>query len=636
MRDASLPKPGPTMSRFPSVSCSAAALVFVLPLVSQWPTSPSVNLPIGDRTGEQATPKLAATADGGCYIAWFDNASGNYDVYLQRLDAAGVEQWPHNGVLVSSQPQQSSLVDWDLVADSAGGAVIAFCDIRNGPDLDVYAYRFSPTGMPVWGANGVTLSNNADFEAAPQLAETSDGEFVVAWSRSPNSGTGSIVVQKLTAAGTPRFLPDGIAIPGDPNTRPGFVDVAAVDGAGGFALAWARDTSFLGNRYLYAQKFDANGQSQWGMTPLSVFDSNSMPIAHQARIVGDGAGGAWLAWHFSLGSLFTTRTQRIDSTGAEVFAHDGIDVSIEANTSKLDPAIALETVSGDLLVAFGVRNSGQSQWGVSVQRVTAAGALLWTGDGTRVAAFDGINEFGIRLTPYAGGAMVLWLEQASSLPQETIRASRVDAAGQVAWVGAPLTVASTVSEKLRPAVDATPSGVALVAWSDRRTDSGDVYAQNVNPNGALGARLASAMVYGSGVNPAGSMAVGALPRIGSAAELLLDNPPGTQPAGTLPFVLFALAPDPAFPSGTQLPGFGMAGVGAAGELLLDGSTALGGAFPAPVWSGSGTPSVLPVPVPFVTSLAGVSLYAQALFVDPTPGASVPLGLTDAAVLTVGF
>ena len=69
-------------------------------VMGQWSTNPAANLTVADMGGEQVQPKIRATPDGGCYVSWFDNRTGGYDVYLQRLNAAGVEQWPHNGVLV--------------------------------------------------------------------------------------------------------------------------------------------------------------------------------------------------------------------------------------------------------------------------------------------------------------------------------------------------------------------------------------------------------------------------------------------------------------------------------------------------------------------------------------------------------
>jgi hypothetical protein len=91
--------------------------------------------------------KIAASPDGGCYISWFQNEGGNYNVYMQSLDSRGNEQWAHGGVLVSNHTSLSSLVDYDLIADSAGNAVIVFTDARDGTDRDVFAYRVSSSGQ---------------------------------------------------------------------------------------------------------------------------------------------------------------------------------------------------------------------------------------------------------------------------------------------------------------------------------------------------------------------------------------------------------------------------------------------------------------------------------------------------------
>ena len=56
---------------------------------AQWSEDPSQNLAVADRSGEQTQVKIHPTADGGAYVSWFDNSTGGYDVYLQRLDAGG-------------------------------------------------------------------------------------------------------------------------------------------------------------------------------------------------------------------------------------------------------------------------------------------------------------------------------------------------------------------------------------------------------------------------------------------------------------------------------------------------------------------------------------------------------------------
>ena len=95
-----------------SFLCVGSVLVALLgggpAAIGAWSPDPAVNLAIADRTGEQTQPKVRATADGGCYISWFDNSTGGYDVYLQRIDAAGNEQWAHNGILLAEHAQALS------------------------------------------------------------------------------------------------------------------------------------------------------------------------------------------------------------------------------------------------------------------------------------------------------------------------------------------------------------------------------------------------------------------------------------------------------------------------------------------------------------------------------------------------
>ena len=87
--------------------CSCRNLVIALvvaatgigaPAFGQWSSNTAANLNIANRGSDQNQPKVRPTSDGGCYISWFDGIGSGWDVRLQRLNAKGVEQWPHNGV----------------------------------------------------------------------------------------------------------------------------------------------------------------------------------------------------------------------------------------------------------------------------------------------------------------------------------------------------------------------------------------------------------------------------------------------------------------------------------------------------------------------------------------------------------
>ena len=145
----------------------------------------------------------------------------------------------------------------------------------------------------------------------------------------------------------------------------------------------------------------------------------------------------------------------------------------------------------------------------------------------------------------------------------------------------------------------------------------------------------STTLYGCGVNPAGSMSVaGGSPAIGDTLELGLDNPLGTQAAGSLTVLALAVAPDAAFPCGLGVPGLGMAGAGAVGELLVDFSIP-GLLLNGPAWAGPGSPAVFQLPIPCNPLLVGSTVYAQGAIVDPVAAQGVTVGLTDAVEILLG-
>ncbi len=473
-----------------SMSFVAAAIAWLLTsgvAGAQWPNDSDANLLIADRPSEQVTPKIVSTSDGGSYVAWFDLASGNYDVYLQRLDRDGYEMWPHNGNLISSHSQNSWLVDWDLIADSQDNAVVVFGDARSGSDLDIYAYRISPGGDFLWGPDGVTLSNNSDFEPAPRAVETTDGQFVFVWSRLPDASDGKIMMQRLTAEGVPLFVAGGIPIAGEPGEGPGNPDiVASVDGS--VIVSWVRDVSTLYSspRHLRAERFSAVGATLWG-APVDVFNAGNLPIAYAPTLQADGVGGALFVWHYSPATLFDSYVQRLDVAGVERFAHNGVRVTTTTGRNHLDPTLSWRSQVEEMFVFWRELNSSQSQWGIYGQRVSESGSRLWGDGGHQFMPIDGTFDFALRSAPTLDGAMFFWItEPTQTYDENQILGVRVDQAGDPVWSPDPILVSSYLSGKSRLPITLDFSGTVKLVWEDDRNGSPDIYGQSVNPDGSLG------------------------------------------------------------------------------------------------------------------------------------------------------
>lgn len=512
------------MSIHRSSSILVGLTALVAPAAAQWNSSPTLNTPVCVQPGDQAVPKAAATGDGGTWIGWFDHRGANYDVYVQLLDRDGNAAFAVDGLLVSSNAQSTSLVDWDLIADSSGGCVLAFTDTRAGGDLDVYAYRISPTGQFLWGANGVALSNNSDYEPNPSIAELSDGSFAFVWAQIPNSGTGSIRAQRLDVNGVPLYVGGDIALATGTatNEKPGFCKVVAAEN-GGYVVMWLRNiATFLSPRHIKAQKYDASGVAQWnGGAPTSVYDASAVPIAHQPILQSDGAGGAVFCWHNGA-TFFESYVQRVNASGVEQFAHNGIAVSLEANVGEFDPALAYLPASGDMIVVYDRRDAAQGARGIGVQRISAAGARLWGNDGVELEPIDSVTEGRQRIVPFGDGALVTYFQFPVFGGQgSNILARRIDGSGADVWNATVVAADGQVSRD-KPLLVIDSVGTARAVWDDERADSGDIYAQDIHVDGALGP-IATCTANNFCVSAVNSVGAGATIGWSGSTSLALNN-----------------------------------------------------------------------------------------------------------------
>jgi plastocyanin len=148
-----------------------------------------------------------------------------------------------------------------------------------------------------------------------------------------------------------------------------------------------------------------------------------------------------------------------------------------------------------------------------------------------------------------------------------------------------------------------------------------------------GAPAGEAATYGESVNPAGSLRLQTgSPAIGTNFTLRLQNPDDPSAGPGVGLLFFATSPDPSFPLGTVLPGFGLS-PSPAGELLLslvppDPAIVLG----PQLWSEGGTVDFV-IPLPGDPNLVGQSLYAQGALVDTTTANGI--GLPNGLQLTFG-
>ena len=499
-----------SVMRFGAAIFAAAAAVGA-PAGAIWSNDPVRNLVLADGASEQVQAKIVARADGGFYVSWFDNATGGYDVRLQRLSATGTEMWPHNGILVADRGL-SSTTDYGLAVDATGNALLAFND-DSQPNERIVAAKISPDGIALWGTPGIAVSTSSGFLASPRIAGTDDGDAVVAWVQDADT-----VLQRLDPAGAKLWATDGLLLA---HSGDSFVlaDLEATGSNGGLdtgnvIVSWVRYVTFQGAKHLWAQKLDPDGLPLWGAGHVHVFDlaGGSLQFGNFPEFESDGAGGAVFAWYTSSPTL-QVRAQRILAAGTEAFAHDGVEVSTNAAQLRVNPSAAFDPASGEVTTFWVEENSLQSQFGLYGQRLDGAGTRLWGATGTAFVALGGNEISQVRVLPvatviFAGGAdpgtsgnsgelgpppllgsdvFVAWAE-AINVDNQRILAARVDPTGSFVWTPSIVDVksllAATSTSRLAGALSS--DGFAAFAWTDGDATR-DLKAQNLNLDGTLGA-----------------------------------------------------------------------------------------------------------------------------------------------------
>jgi len=128
------------------VCAGLLALALLLPhsASAAWPADPNVNVPLCTATGDQFYPTIVSDGAGGVIVTWMDYRNGNYDIYAQRISATGAVQWLASGVALCTATGTQQYPT--IVSDGGSGAIVTWYDNRSG-NYDIYAQRVQANGQ---------------------------------------------------------------------------------------------------------------------------------------------------------------------------------------------------------------------------------------------------------------------------------------------------------------------------------------------------------------------------------------------------------------------------------------------------------------------------------------------------------
>ncbi len=454
----------------------------LVPLLSfsQWSTDPAINNPINTTTGEQAIPKIATCPNGDTYIAFFSVENSNYNVRMQRLNAQGVNQWAIDGMLISDNLQDSWLTDWDITADNANHAILAFPDIRNG-GANVVAYRISPTGTFVWGDDGIVLSTG-DGNYSPKVTSTAAGNAIIAWMQDD-----VIHLQKISPTGSLPWGSAGITLSqtGLAFSWPQLLPV----GTDEFIMKYYQDSgSFPAiTRHIYAQKYNSGGSGVWS-SPTVVSNAGGISAWTQVLpMINDGGDGFYIAWHDDRDNnqLASTWVNHVSNAGTVLFAPNGVEASTLSGRNHYYPQLALPPGSSNVFVFWNEMDADQNNRGIYGQKITSTGTKLWATSGMVFIEISPTDVFPEAAKHSPTDVVVFYSEQVSGMDYQ-LKAFRVDADGGYVWSPATRTICSVISEKVHVETNNFANNQWIQTWEDDRNGQKDIYAQNLQLDGSLG------------------------------------------------------------------------------------------------------------------------------------------------------
>lgn len=463
--------------------------------LSQWISDPAINNHITRTFYEDYLIKAVSDgANGAIYIC--SDISNDGNIYTQKINSAGQVQWNNILTPLGVVSTNDNKFDVTAVPDGAGGVFIAWSDYRNNQfNGEIYVQRINNAGVAQWTAGGVRVtSSNTSDDFFPVVNVDGVGGLFVGWlMNSDNTNQLQSFVQRYNGSGTALWTANGVQL----STAPGFRAISALikDGTGGlFALfddtrndPHGLDYDYVMNNTLtnidiYGQRVSSAGALQWTSNALVMANGFGNQSELKAGLVEDGSGGFMFAYSDGRNddgsfSNIDVYAQRVNNSGALQWG-GGAAVTTAALNQSL-----FKTVSdgaGGIAVAIYEEFTGAC----GAQRLTNAGSPVWVANGVPASPIDEI-VYNADILADGIGNIILGFNTAST---NYILTQKLDATGSPLWGAAAKTVCNTpgsFANSLNLVLSDNAS--VIVGWTDFRnalTDMlTDVFSSKILANG---------------------------------------------------------------------------------------------------------------------------------------------------------
>ncbi len=449
-----------------------SGLICVPQLYADWTDN---GIPVCTASGMQDYPVITSDGSGGAIIAWRDSRPAvNTDIYAQGISAAGNIRWFETGmpVCTASNSQSTPII----IADSSGGAIIAWQDSRTGGSLDIYVQKLNSDGYIQWTGNGVPICTGQTSVVLGHMVSDGDGGAIITWQDRRNFYN-DIFAQRVGSDGTIQWAANGVAVctaimhQENPSI--------SYDGAGGAIIAWQDDRNNMDD--IYAQRLDASGSAQWTPDGIVIYENEQQQ--RYPQLIEDGSGGAIIAWADRRNTIdFDIFAQRVDANGNLLWGTSGSAVSARMY-NQMDCRL-VHMGSGEAIVTW-IDYRSVSSSDVYAQKINASGVAQWTPNGVAVCGATGDQLNAQIISNGSGGAFITWDDQRNGTDNVDVFAQNINADGTAAWTANGEVICGAAGNQRTPQLTTDGSNGTVIAWADNRGGTYKVYCHRVNAAGDI-------------------------------------------------------------------------------------------------------------------------------------------------------
>lgn len=425
-------------------------------------------IPVSTAPDGQFMPRTVSDGKGGAIVVWEDyRTATDWDVYAQRVDAAGETVWEVDGIPIC-------LAGWNQrrlrMVQSADRVIAVWNDRRGRTNWDIYAQAIDLSGQVLWQVDGVPVCTDTADQSTQAILSDGAGGAIFVWEDARQSAEHQdLYIQRLSPSGQPMWKADGIPV--FPSDSLQSDPILLADGENGFYLVWW-DVIGYESWHIMAFRINMNGSPVWD-APVVVSPREGMqgiPL-----VTSDGDGGVIIAWQiyekFINDNLYA---QRIAPDGKKLWTDAGVQIcnapSIQKNASITSDG------NGGVIAVWSDERDVYSD--LYAQRVGAFGTVRWKENGVPICTAGGHQDRPFIVPSVNNQFVVAWLDYREDYGDESsdaIYAQQLNLGGEVAWKADGVPICTAPGEQYPPFVLRSESGVISVVWTDVRDDQGDVY-----------------------------------------------------------------------------------------------------------------------------------------------------------------